>query len=74
MVCSLEASDAVFLFLAVVVRGLAMIKMRRRRKTKTNVMRRKRVRRKHIREKGEAQGGHVPKKLKYIYRYGKNEF
>jgi hypothetical protein len=42
----------------------AMIKMRGRRKTKSNEMRRKSRRRKHIREKGEMQVGACTKKMK----------
>lgn len=62
---SLRAGACDF-FIFVLEADLVMIKMGRRRKTKTNEEPRKRGRRKHITEKGETQLGGCTKRMESV--------
>ena len=62
----LGAGAGGFLCLFILEAGLVMIKMGRRRKTKTNEETRKRGRRKHITEKGETQLGGCTKRMESV--------
>ncbi len=59
-------ADACVFFAFVLEADLVMIKMGRRRKTKTNEEPRKRGRRKHITEKGETQLGRCTKRMESV--------
>ena len=60
------AAGACVFFAFVLEADLVMIKMGRRRKTKTNEEPRKRGRRKHITEKGETQLGGCTKRMESV--------
>ena len=63
----LGAGAGSFALFFILESGLVMIKMGRRRKTKTNEERRKSGRRKHITEKGETQVGGCTKKTESVH-------